>query len=109
KGNNFRRMPAKGIEAAKTRAVINLHVAAIGPAQVLELLDECRVSRLPICIVTGAAREHGNTSHPLALLCARGKRPPDRRTAKKCDELAPSHCLPRGSGQGHRSGSSEGR
>ena len=26
--------------------------------------------------------------------CARGKRPPDRRTAKKCDELAPLHVSP---------------
>jgi hypothetical protein len=30
-------------------------------------------------------------------------------SAEKDDELAPSHCLPRGSGQEHRSGSSEGR
>src|SRR5262249_40572809 len=34
------------------------------------------------------------------LLCARSKRPGSRCTAEKRDELAPPHCLPRGSGQG---------
>ena len=32
KGNNFRRIPTQGIEAAGSRAVIDLHVAANGPA-----------------------------------------------------------------------------
>src|SRR5262245_61389243 len=34
------------------------------------------------------------------LLCARSKRPGSRCTAENRDELAPPHCLPRGSGQG---------
>ena len=33
-------------------------------------------------------------------LCACSQRPNDRCAAENCDELAPSHCLPRGSGRG---------
>src|SRR5262249_35727361 len=35
--------------------------------------------------------QNSNSTHALALLRAHGKRPPNRRTAKKCDELAPLH------------------
>src|SRR5262249_41845045 len=36
----------------------------------------------------------------LGLLCARGERRRSHRATDELDELAPSHCLPRGSGQG---------
>jgi hypothetical protein len=38
------------------------------------------------------------------MLRARRERPRDRRTAEKCDELAPPHC-PSQAGMSHRSGS----
>ena len=43
-----------------------------------------------------AGHEHADAPHPLGLLRARRDRPRCRRTAEKRDELAPSHCCPRG-------------
>src|SRR5262245_65305755 len=82
-------MPTNGIEAAKPRAKIDLHVAAHGPAQVLEPLDECCVSFLSIPF-DSAAREHNNTPCPLALLRACRNRPRRGRAAKQAYELAAS-------------------
>src|SRR5262245_57828285 len=79
-------MPTNGIEAAKSRAKIDLHVAAHGPAQVLEPLDECCVSFLSIPF-DSAAREHNNTPCPLALLRSRRDRP-RHRAAEQRDEVA---------------------
>src|SRR6266851_5242040 len=39
-------------------------------------------------------------THPSGLLRTRRERPRCRRPAEYRNELAPSHCLPRGSGQG---------
>ena len=77
-------------------AIIDAHVAAIGPAQLRQSLNKRRVTGPRVWIVRAAAREHADASQPLALLRARCERPRSR-TAKKRDELAPSHCLPRGS------------
>src|SRR5262245_49310174 len=99
-------MPVNGIEAAKRRAKIDLHVAAHGPAQVLEPLDECCVSFLSIPF-DSAAREHNNTPCPLALLRLRRQRPRRRRAAEQRDELAPSHVDP--SRASDRKGSTFGR
>src|SRR5262249_30300546 len=40
-----------------------------------------------------------NSPHSFALLREHNERPASRRTNNQCDELAPPHCLPRGSGQ----------
>src|SRR5262249_13424328 len=46
------------------------------------------------------AEPHQNIDkHRLCFLCPSGERPRCGRTANECDELAPLHCLPRGSGQ----------
>src|SRR5262245_47028504 len=37
--------------------------------------------------------QHGNASHPLALLCARRERPRACRAAEQSDELAPLHSI----------------
>src|SRR5262249_46165126 len=81
-------MPENSIEAARPRAKIDLHVAAHGPAHVLEPLDECCVSFLSIPF-DSAAREHNNTPCPLALLRARHERP-RRRAGQQSDEPAPT-------------------
>src|SRR5262249_3648328 len=46
----------------------------------------------------GIAHQHADAPHPFALLSLRRER--TRRTADQREELATSHCLPRGSGQG---------
>src|SRR5262245_8469675 len=93
-------MPTNGIEAAKPRAKIDLHVAAYGPAQVLEPLDECCVSFLSIPF-DSAAREHNNTPCPLALLRAGNERP-RHSSAETRNEFPSPHVRPRVPG-GHRS------
>ena len=42
--------------------------------------------------------EHSDMGDLRGLLCVCSKRP-SRRSTEKCNEIAPSHCLPRGSGR----------
>src|SRR5262245_43444888 len=53
-------------------------------------------SRLPLgsslaSLASLASRAHADAPHPLALLPARRERPPHRRAAEQCDEVAPSY------------------
>src|SRR5262249_15761767 len=50
-------------------------------------------------IVRDAYKE-ADPAHTIGLLRPRGERPSGRHNAEKSDDFAPSHCLPRGSGQG---------
>jgi hypothetical protein len=73
------------------------HIAALGPAQLLQRL----LKRYEVVLLTRIVRvqveEHSDAAHALGLLRLRRVRPSGcRRAAKKSDELAPSHCLPRG-------------
>src|SRR5262249_26991825 len=52
----------------------------------------------------GEANQHADAPHPLRLLATRNKRPRCCPSQKR-DELAPSHCLPRGFRTRHRTGS----
>ena len=71
--------------------VVDPHVAAVGPAQLLQPLQERREAGLSFRIVRGQAHEHADAPHPLGLLRARRERPRGRRAAEKRDELAPPH------------------
>ena len=75
-------------------ASVDPHVAAVGPAQLLQPLQECREAGLRFRIVRGRAHEHADAPHPLGLLRARRERPRGRRAAEKRDELAPLHVRP---------------
>jgi len=66
----------------------------------MQRTSERQWSRLHFRIVLGQAEETADQSNGIAWLRTCRERPSDRSTAKKLDELAPSHCLPRGSGQG---------
>jgi hypothetical protein len=77
------------------------YIAALGPAQLLQRLLKCHEVVSLTRIVRVYVEEHSDTAHALGLLRLRRVRPSGcRRAAKKTDELAPSHCLPRGSRQG---------
>src|SRR5262249_36180571 len=52
-----------------------------------------------VCVKPPASK-HANSPHSFALLRERNERPASCRTNNQCDELAPPHCLLRGSGQG---------
>src|SRR5262245_57415091 len=84
-------MSAIAVGIAGTPANIDPHVAAIGPAQFLQALQERRDARLCLLIVRGQAHEYADAPHPLALLRPRHSPPRRRRTAEQRDDLAPSH------------------
>src|SRR5262245_10212079 len=65
-------------------------VAAVGPAQLLETLQECSVTGLRFPVVRSQAHYDADAPHALALLRTRRERPRSR-AAEQRDELAPSH------------------
>ena len=69
--DQFRCIFAIVFEIACGKAIIKPHIAAVGPAQLLQSLLECREAYLVVLIVRGPGREHANPPHPLGLLRAR--------------------------------------
>jgi hypothetical protein len=86
--------------------MINPHIVAVGPAQLLQPLLECREAYLVVLIVHGQGREHADAPHPLALLCAR-REWPRSRAAEQFDEIASPHVPPSARGS-HPTTSLEG-
>ena len=79
------------VDIACGPASVDPHVAAIGPAQLLQTLHERRDSSLRFQIVCGQRHEHADMPHGLVLLRACGERPRCCRAGNCCDEIAPSH------------------
>ena len=96
KRDQFRRVFASLIGVANRPAIVNPHVSAVSPTQLLQRLQECRGPELRARIVpVAAALKHCDAPHPLGLLRAGGERPSDGGATGKSDELAPPHtCLP---------------
>ena len=92
--DQFRRVFANVVGIARGPAGVDPHVAAVGPAQLLQPLQERRDAGLCFRIVRGRVHEHADAPHPLGLLRARGERPRGRRAAEQRDELAPPHVRP---------------
>src|SRR5262249_21759415 len=93
-GDQFRCIFAIVLGIGCGKAIINPHIVAVGPAQLLQSLLECHEAYLDVLIVRGQTREHPDPPHPLPLLRARHDRPSRRRTAEQRDELAPpSHSI----------------
>ena len=61
-----------GLGSGKT--IINPHIAAVGPAQLLQFFDECREVYLVVLIVLGRARKYADAPYAVGLLCAGCKR-----------------------------------
>src|SRR4051812_7491507 len=86
-------MFAADLCVACSPAVFDPDVAAIGPAQNLQALQESGDTSLIFRIVRSGGNDHPDAPHPLALLRPRGKRPRCRRAAKQRDELAALHSI----------------
>ena len=83
------------------RQLCDEHVAAVGPAQLLQHLQERRDVGQRVRIVRSAAAvDHTDAPHPLRLLRPRRHRPCRCRAAEQRDELPPS-CM---SGKEHCEG-----
>src|SRR5215831_11678018 len=92
--DQFRRESADAVGIARTPAVLDPHVAAVDPAQLVQSLLERGEACPDVRIVRVRSRpnEHPDAPHSLALLRARRERP-RRRAAKQRDELASSHSI----------------
>src|SRR5262249_43332429 len=82
---------AKAISIACGPAIIDPHIAAVGPAQLLQSLHERHEAGLTYRMVFGERHEYTDTPD-LRLLRARGERPRGR-AAEQRDELAPLHSI----------------
>ncbi len=88
--NQFGRIFANAIGIARPPAGLDPHVAAVGPPQLLQPLQERRDTGLSDRIVRGEVHEHPDPPRPLALLRARCERP-DSRSAERGDEIPSPH------------------
>src|SRR5262245_61090696 len=89
--NQFCRVSTSVLGIACGPAIVDAHVAAVGPAQFLQPLHERREAGLTFRIARGQRMEHAYAPYPLALLRARGERPRRRSAAEQGDEVAPPH------------------
>src|SRR5215510_14690499 len=74
-------------------AELDSRVAALGPAQLLEALQECSVTGLRFPVVRSQAHYDTDAPDALGLLCDRRERPRGCRTAEERDERAPLHSI----------------
>src|SRR5215472_17487056 len=86
--DQFRRIFANALHIAPGPAGIDLHIAAIGPAQLFQALLERCDAGFCLWIIHGEWYEHAYSPHALGRLRARRDRP-RRRAADQRDELAP--------------------
>src|SRR5262249_28180498 len=70
---------------------LNPHVAADGPAQQRQPLQERPDAGLKYHIIRGCVQEHADPPHALTLLRARRERPRYRSAAEQRDECAALH------------------
>src|SRR5262245_56292849 len=69
-------------------AELDSRVAALGPAQLLEALQECSVTGLRFPVVRSQAHYDTDAPDALRLLRARRQRPRGCRAAEQCDDVA---------------------
>src|SRR5262245_15102119 len=82
------------IGIARRPAIVNPHVSAVGPTQLLQRLQEgCDVALRARVVPVAAALKHCDAPHPLALLRPRRERPRSRCPAEQRDEVATRHSI----------------
>src|SRR5215470_2017810 len=86
-------VPANFAGIGRGPANVDAHVAADGPSQQRQLLQERPDPGLPFRIVRSCGQEHADPTDALTLLCACRKRPRRRRAAQKGYERAPLHSI----------------
>src|SRR5262249_167383 len=74
---------------------VEANVAPFSPAHLLHALQECRDAGLCLRTAFSEVHQDADAPNPVRLLRTRTQWP-RRHAAETCDELAPSHCLPRG-------------
>src|SRR5262249_17832752 len=84
----FGRVKPNAIGVAACPPVIDHHIAALPPAQLLQAPHECRFMKLCFRVVLTDRLEHADAPHALGLLRASGERPCRCRAAEQRDEIA---------------------
>ena len=74
---------------------VDLHIAALNPAQLLQRLLERQDPSLTLWVVRDGAREHTDPPHLFGLLRTPHERPNSARSSNCFNEIASSHCLPK--------------
>ena len=82
-------MTAQVVGIGHGPAGVDPHVAAVGPAQLRQALQERRHAGLIFRIIRGRCHQHANSPNALALQRVRGEGPRRCRAAEQRDELAP--------------------
>jgi hypothetical protein len=90
--DQFRRVFASRVGIACAPAILDPHVAAVAPAQLLQALLERRDTGLRFGIAHGQIHEHRDAPHSLRLLRGRRQGPRGRRAAEQRYEFAAFHC-----------------
>src|SRR5262245_10389345 len=85
-------MSAANVDTARGPADVKARIAAVGPTQFRQPLDESGELSPPPRIALVRTQEHADAAHLLRLLRARRERP-RRRAADDLDELAPLHSI----------------
>src|SRR5215472_15914229 len=83
-------VPANFAGIGRGPASVDAHVAADGPSQQRQLLQERPDPGLKFRIIRGCGQEHADPTHTLTLLRSRRERPRSR-AAEQRDELAAVH------------------
>jgi hypothetical protein len=91
--DQFRGTAAIEFGIARTPAKVDPHVAAVGPAQLLQRLQERRYPGSSFQVVCWKGYEHADAPNAFGLR-PRRERPRSRRAAKQSDEVA-SPCMSR--------------
>src|SRR5262249_52880606 len=88
--DQFRRSGLFAGRIANAPAIVDAHVAAVGPAQPLQRVEERCNAHLTFAISLWVDDQHADAPRPLRLLRPRRERP-RRRAAEQRDELAAFH------------------
>src|SRR6516164_7930977 len=86
-------MSAANVDTARGPADVKARIAAVGPAQFCQPLDESGELSPPSRIALVRTQEHADAPHPLWLLPARRERPRSRRAAEQRNEVAAFHSI----------------
>src|SRR5262249_4640363 len=86
------RLGAHAIHVVRGPTLVELHVYALRPSQLCELLPERLKTHGEFRIALGVRHQNADAPHPLGLLRARRERP-RRRSAEQRYELAALHSI----------------
>src|SRR5262249_43801877 len=92
--NQFGRVSLNALGIDPTPSIVDFHVTAVCPAQLLKALQERFDPGLELRIVRRCVQEYADAPRRLPTLLRISGERPSRRTSDQRDELSPPHCSP---------------